>query len=53
VQTGATEIKWTHQLLVYADNVILLGDNIDDHKEKYTDSQASKEVGPDVNVEKT
>jgi hypothetical protein len=42
----------THQLLAYADDVNLLGDNIDTiNKETLID--ASKEVGLEVNVEKT
>jgi hypothetical protein len=36
------KLNGTHQLLVYADNVNLLGDNID-----------SKEVGLEINVERT
>jgi hypothetical protein len=44
----------THQLLAYADDVNLLGDNIDTIK-KTTETliDASKEVGLEVNVEKT
>jgi hypothetical protein len=44
----------THQLLAYADNVNLLGDNIDTIK-KNTEIliDASKEVGLEINVEKT
>jgi hypothetical protein len=43
-----------HQLLAYADDVNLLGDNIETIK-KNTEafSNASKEVGIEVNVEKT
>jgi hypothetical protein len=51
---GGTEIEWTHQLLAYADDVNLLGDNIDTIK-KNTETliDASKEVGLEINVEKT
>jgi hypothetical protein len=48
------KLNGTHQLLVYADDVNLLGDNIDAMKknmETLTDS--SKEVGLEVNTEKT
>jgi hypothetical protein len=43
-----------NQLLAYADNVNLLGDNIDAIK-KNTETliDASKEVGLEINVEKT
>jgi hypothetical protein len=41
-----------HQLLVYADDVNLLADNRY-HKEKHRNSDASKEVGLEVNAEKT
>jgi hypothetical protein len=44
----------THQLLAYADDVILLGDNIDTlNRNTQTLIDASKEVGLEVNVEKT
>jgi hypothetical protein len=44
----------THQRLAYADDVNLLGDNIDTMK-KNTEIliDASKEVGLEINVEKT
>jgi hypothetical protein len=44
----------THQLLAYADDVNLLGDNIDTIK-KDTESliDASKKVGLEINIEKT
>jgi hypothetical protein len=48
-----TEIKWDNQLLMYGDDVNLLGDNIDTikkHMETLID--ASKEVGLEVNAEK-
>jgi hypothetical protein len=47
------KLKWTHQLLVFADDVNLLVDNIDTIK-KNTETliAASKEVGVEVNTEK-
>jgi hypothetical protein len=44
----------THQLLTYADDANLQGDNIDTLK-KNTEIliDARKEVGPEVNIEKT
>jgi hypothetical protein len=43
----------THQLLAYADDVDLLGDNIDTiEKNTETLIDASKEVGLEINVEK-
>jgi hypothetical protein len=43
-----------HQLLAYADDLNLLGDNIDTiNKNTQTLIDASKEVGLEVNVEKT
>jgi hypothetical protein len=48
------KLKGTYQLLTYADGLTLLGYNIDTimkHKETLTD--ASKEVGLEINVEKT
>jgi hypothetical protein len=47
-------VKYVHQLLAYADDVNLLGDNLDAIK-KNTETliDASKEVGLEINVEKT
>jgi hypothetical protein len=48
------KLNGTHQLLVYADYVNLLGDNIDAIKKNMeTLNDASKEVGLEVNTEKT
>jgi hypothetical protein len=48
------ELNVTHQLLSYADDVNLLGDNIDTIKKNMeTLMYASKEVGLEINVEKT
>jgi hypothetical protein len=48
------KLNGTHQLLAYAYDVIMLGDNIDTIK-KNTESliYASKEIGLEINVEKT
>jgi hypothetical protein len=48
------KLNGTHQLLAYADDVNLLGDNIDT-VEKNTKAliDASKKVGLEINVEKT
>jgi hypothetical protein len=46
-------LKWTHQLLAYTDDVILLGDNIDTIKKTETLIDAGKEVGLERNYEKT
>jgi hypothetical protein len=48
------KLNGTHQLLAYADDMNLLGDNIDTiNKNTQTLIGASKEVGLEVNVEKT
>jgi hypothetical protein len=48
------KLNGTHQLLSYADDVNLLGDNIDTIKKNIeTLIDASKEVGLEINVEKT
>jgi hypothetical protein len=48
------KLNGTDQLLVYADDVNLLGDNIDAIKKNMeTLIDASKEVGLEVNTEKT
>jgi hypothetical protein len=48
------KLNGTHQLLAYADNVNLLGDNINTiEKNTETFIYASKEVGLEINVEKT
>jgi hypothetical protein len=44
------KLNGTHQLLVYADDVNLLGDNIDTTKKNL---DASMEFGLEINVEKT
>jgi hypothetical protein len=48
------KLNGTHQLLAYADDVNLLGDNIGSIK-KNTETliDASKEVGLEINIEKT
>jgi hypothetical protein len=48
------ELNETHQLLVYADDVNLLGDDIDTIRENTVSViDASKEVGQEVITEKT
>jgi sorting nexin-29 len=48
------KLNGTHQLLAYADDVNLLGDNIDTIKENRESLiDASKEIGLEINVEKT
>jgi hypothetical protein len=45
------KLNGTHQLLVYTDDVNLLGDNTDIQKTEIS-IDARKEVGPEVNAEK-
>jgi hypothetical protein len=47
------KLNGTHQLLAYADDVNLLGDNIDTIKKHRNCNDASKEVGLEINVEKS
>jgi hypothetical protein len=48
------KLNGTHQLLAYADDVNLLGDDIDTiNRNTETLNDASKEIGLEVNVEKT
>jgi hypothetical protein len=47
------KLNGTHHLLAYADDVSLLGENIDTTKNTGTLIDASKEVGLAVNVERT
>jgi hypothetical protein len=48
------KLNWIRQLLACADDVNLLGDNIDTiNRNRETLIDASKEVGLEVNVEKT
>jgi hypothetical protein len=46
-------LNGTHKLLAYTDDVNLLGDNIDTIRKIQTLIGASKEVGLEINVEKT
>jgi nitrous oxide reductase len=48
------QLNRVHQFLVYGDEVNLLGDNIDTiNRNTKTFIYASKEVGLEVNIEKT
>jgi hypothetical protein len=48
------KLNGTHQLVDYADDVNLLGDNIDTIKENTENLiDANKEVGLEINIEKT
>jgi hypothetical protein len=56
VQENQVEMKLNgaHQFLAYADNMNLLGDNIDTiNKNTETSVDASKEVGVEINIDKT
>jgi len=44
------ELNGTHRLLVYADDVNLLGDSIKENSE--TLLEASRGIGPEINAEK-
>jgi hypothetical protein len=57
---GSRKIRWdltlkgAHHLLAYADEVNLLQDNVDTlNKNRETLIDASKEVGLDINIDKT
>jgi hypothetical protein len=46
------ELNGTHQLLVYADDVNLLGDSVNKRKFRNT-LRASRDIGLEINAEKT
>jgi hypothetical protein len=47
------KFNWIHELLAYADYVNLLGDDVQTIKKNTNSTDASKEVGLEVNVEKS
>jgi hypothetical protein len=47
------KLNGTHQLFVYADDVNLLGDNVDSIEKTQTLVDASKEIGLEVSTERT
>jgi hypothetical protein len=48
------ELNGTHQLLVYADDINLLGDSVNTIKRTQTPSlEASRDIGLEINAEKT
>jgi hypothetical protein len=48
------ELNETHQLFVYADDVILLGDSVNTIKQNSeTLLEASRDIGLEINAEKT
>jgi hypothetical protein len=52
-KTRLDKLNGTHQLLAYADDVNLLGDNVDTIKKNMeTLTEASKEVGLEIHIEK-
>jgi hypothetical protein len=54
LKLNGTDQLGTDQLLIYADDVNLLGDNIDTIKKNMeTLIEASKEIGLEVNIEET